>query len=140
MSLFSDVFSLPVYFEFFAIFSYYLHFAKFVCLLKRLRRLKQKWQKEKSNWDQANIQQKLGLVWSNRKKISQITKDYFYLTFFLLIILCSGPNYLSGDTCIAAIKWVCMCSPLMMMRGVIMTMRSHNNDKNTRFANDEWDD
>jgi hypothetical protein len=30
---------------------------------------------------------KLGLVWRNRKKISQIIKDYFYLPFFLLIIL-----------------------------------------------------
>jgi hypothetical protein len=43
---------------------------------------------EKSSWDQANICQKLGLVWRNRKKISQIIKDYFYLPFFLLIILC----------------------------------------------------
>jgi hypothetical protein len=43
---------------------------------------------EKSSWVQANIRQKLGLVWSNRKKISQIIKDYFYLPFFLLIILC----------------------------------------------------
>jgi hypothetical protein len=42
---FSDVFSLPVHFEFFAIFSYCLDFAKFVCLLKRLQRLKQEWQK-----------------------------------------------------------------------------------------------
>ncbi len=42
---FSDVFSLPVHFEFFAVFSYCLHFAKFVCLLKRLQRLKQEWQK-----------------------------------------------------------------------------------------------
>jgi hypothetical protein len=41
----------------------------------------------KSSWDQANIQQKLGLVWKNRKKISQIIEDYFYLPFFLLIIL-----------------------------------------------------
>ncbi len=45
---------------------------------------------EKSSCDQANIQQKLGLVWRNRKKISQIIKDYFYLPFFLLIILCTG--------------------------------------------------
>jgi hypothetical protein len=29
----------------------------------------------------------LGLVWRNRKKISQIIKDYFHLPFFLLIIL-----------------------------------------------------
>jgi hypothetical protein len=42
---------------------------------------------EKSSWDQANIWQKLGLVWRNGKKISQIIKDYFYLPFFLLIIL-----------------------------------------------------
>ncbi len=28
------------------------------------------------------------LVWRNRNKISQIHKDYFYLPFFLLIILC----------------------------------------------------
>jgi hypothetical protein len=44
---------------------------------------------EKSRWDQANSRQKPGLVWRNRKKISQITKDYFYLPFFLLIIFCS---------------------------------------------------
>ncbi len=42
---------------------------------------------EQSSWDQANILQKLGLVWRNRKKISQIIKDYLYLPFFLLIIL-----------------------------------------------------
>jgi hypothetical protein len=42
---------------------------------------------EKSRWDQANRRQKHGLVWRNRKKISQIIKDYFYLPFFLLIIL-----------------------------------------------------
>jgi hypothetical protein len=42
---------------------------------------------EKPRWDQAKRQQNLGLVWRNRKKISQIIKDYFYLPFFLLIIL-----------------------------------------------------
>ncbi len=42
---FSDVFSLPVHSEFFAVFSYCLHFAKFVCLLKTLQRLKQEKQK-----------------------------------------------------------------------------------------------
>jgi hypothetical protein len=42
---------------------------------------------EKSRRDQANRRQKLGLVWRNRKKISQIIKDYFCLPFFLLIIL-----------------------------------------------------
>jgi len=42
---------------------------------------------EKSSWDQANRRQKHGLVWRNRKKISQIINDYLYLPFFLLIIL-----------------------------------------------------
>jgi hypothetical protein len=42
---------------------------------------------EKSRWDQAKRRQKPGLVWRNRKKISQIIKDYFYLLFSLLIIL-----------------------------------------------------
>jgi hypothetical protein len=40
-----------------------------------------------SSWDQANRGGKLGLVWRNRKKISQIINDYLYLLFFLLIIL-----------------------------------------------------
>jgi hypothetical protein len=42
---------------------------------------------EESGWDKANRRQKLGLVRRNRKKISQIIKDYFYLPVFLLIIL-----------------------------------------------------
>ncbi len=37
----------------------------------------------------ANRRQNLGLVWRNRKKISQIINNYLCLTFFLLIILCS---------------------------------------------------
>ncbi len=41
---------------------------------------------KKSSCDQANIQQKLGLVWRNRQKISPIIKDYFYLPFLFLII------------------------------------------------------
>jgi hypothetical protein len=41
-----------------------------------------------SSRDQASRGQKLGLVWRNRKKISQIINDYLYLPFFLLIILC----------------------------------------------------
>jgi hypothetical protein len=44
---------------------------------------------EKSGWDQANRGEKLGLVWRNRKKISQIINDYLCLPFFLLIILWS---------------------------------------------------
>jgi hypothetical protein len=46
----------------------------------------------KFSWDLANRRQKLGLVWRFRKKISQIIKDYFYLPFFLLIILCPSTN------------------------------------------------
>jgi hypothetical protein len=42
---------------------------------------------EKSSWNQANRGKKIGLVWKNRKKISQIINDYLYLPFFLLIIL-----------------------------------------------------
>ncbi len=42
---------------------------------------------EKFSWDQANRGKKLGLVWRNRKKISQTINDYLCLLFFLLIIL-----------------------------------------------------
>jgi hypothetical protein len=42
---------------------------------------------EKSSWDPAKRREKLGLVWRNRKKISQIINDYLCLPFFLLILL-----------------------------------------------------
>jgi hypothetical protein len=42
-------------------------------------------QRDGKNW---------GLVWRNRKKISQIIKDYFHLPFFLLIILWGRYNNL----------------------------------------------
>jgi hypothetical protein len=77
MSLFSDVFSLPVHFEFFAIFSYCFYFAN-VCLPVKETAEIETGMTEMSSWDQANIRQKLGLVWRNRKKICQIIKDYFY--------------------------------------------------------------
>ncbi len=41
-----------------------------------------------SSRDQLNRGEKPGLVWRNRKKISQIINDYIYLPFFLWIILC----------------------------------------------------
>jgi hypothetical protein len=66
MSLFSDVFSLPVHFEFFTILSYCSHFAKFVCLLETEEI--ETGIAEKSSWDQTNIRQKLGLVWRNLKE------------------------------------------------------------------------
>ncbi len=65
-----------------------------ITFLKRLQKLKQETAEnetgmaENSRMDQANRQQKPGLVWRNRKKISQIIKDYFCLPSFLLIILC----------------------------------------------------
>jgi hypothetical protein len=55
--------------------------------LKQATAENEKGMTEKSRWDQPNRQQKPGLVGRNRKKISQIIKDYFYLPFFLLIIL-----------------------------------------------------
>ncbi len=60
-----------------------------VCLLVKETAEIETGMAEKSSWDQANIQKKPGLVWRNRNKISQIIKDYFYLPFFLLIILCT---------------------------------------------------
>ncbi len=68
---------------------------------------------EKSSWDQANIWQKLGLVWRNRKKISQIIKDSFYLPFFLLIILWTESNakcrHLNKFTCKGTLGQVFIC-------------------------------
>jgi hypothetical protein len=48
----------------------------------------------------ANRRQKLGLVWRNRKKISQIINDYLCLPFFLLIILC----YKVSPDCLLFVK------------------------------------
>jgi hypothetical protein len=81
---FSDVFTLPVHFEFLAIFSYCLHFAKFVYILVKQRK-------------DIYIEHRAGKAaflasWFGLEKkkgnISQIIEDYFYLPFFLLIILC----------------------------------------------------
>ncbi len=47
---------------------------------------KQEWQKSPAGTRQTDGKN-WGLVWRNRKKMSQIIKDYFYLPFFLLIIL-----------------------------------------------------
>ncbi len=56
---------------------------------------------EKSSYRtrQANIRQKLSLVWKNRKKISQIIIDNFYLPFFLLFILCFKVSARYSDLC-----------------------------------------
>jgi hypothetical protein len=50
---------------------------------------KQEWQKCPAGTRQTDGKN-WGLVWRNRKKISQIIKDYFHLLFFLLIILWPG--------------------------------------------------
>ncbi len=130
-------------------FSYSLHFAKFVCLLRHSSHSMffsimthpppaptepVFWQESPAGTrprDQANRLQKLGWVWRNRKKISQIIKDYIYLPFFLLIILCEPPfanlklsnlwfshkerfpsagggNLISGILCYNSDKWVPM--------------------------------
>jgi hypothetical protein len=49
--------------------------------------LKQEWQKSPAGTKQTDGK---NLVWFGEieRKISQIIKDYFYLPFFLLIILC----------------------------------------------------
>ncbi len=38
---------------------------------------------EKSSWDQANIRQKLGLVWRNRRKLAKLSKTAFRLNYFM---------------------------------------------------------
>jgi hypothetical protein len=66
MSFFSDVFSLPVHFEFISVFSYCLHFAK---LPVRETTEIETGMAEKSSWDQENMRQKLGLVWNGHYSI-----------------------------------------------------------------------
>ncbi len=85
MSLFSDVFYLPVLLN--SLQSFLLFTFCQVCLIVKETVKIETSMAEKSSWDLANIREKQGLVWRNRKKISQIIEDYFYLPFFLLIIL-----------------------------------------------------
>jgi hypothetical protein len=47
------------------------------------------------------------LVWRNRKKISQIIKDYFYLPFFLLIILWLLRTDIEKDGAVRTISHQC---------------------------------
>ncbi len=78
MSLFSDVFSLPVHLEFFSVFSYCLHFAKFVCLLKSLHTLKQEWQKSPAGTRQTYGKNQVWFGEIERKlaKLSKTTITY----------------------------------------------------------------
>jgi hypothetical protein len=89
MSLFSDVFSLLYILD--SLLSTQLFTFCQVCLLVKETAEIEPGMAENSSWDQAIIWQKLGLVWRNRKKISQIIKGYYYLPFFLLVILCPVP-------------------------------------------------
>jgi hypothetical protein len=57
-----------------------------IAFLQTLHRLKQEWQKSPA-LGPGKQTAKLGLVWRNRKNISQIINAYLYLPFFLLIIL-----------------------------------------------------
>jgi hypothetical protein len=97
MSLISDVFSHPVHFEFFA--SSLTVYILPICLpVKETAEIETGRQKSPAGTRQT-YGKKLSLVCLNRKKISQIIKDYFYLPFFLLIILCGKdsdpPNVLT---------------------------------------------
>ncbi len=58
---------------------------KMITFLKTLQRLKQEWHKSLA-LGPGKQTVKLGLVWRNRKKISQIINAYLYLPFFLLIV------------------------------------------------------
>jgi hypothetical protein len=48
-----------------------------------------------------------GLVWRNRKKISQIIKDYFHLPFFLLLFYGRGNQFSAYVTCFPAADLSC---------------------------------
>jgi hypothetical protein len=56
-----------------------------IAFLKTLHRLKQEWQKSPA-MGPGKQTAKNGLVWRNRKKISQIINAYLYLPFYLFIL------------------------------------------------------
>jgi hypothetical protein len=57
----------------------------------RLQKLKQEWQKSPAGTRQTDGK---NLVWSGEieRKLAKLSKDYFYLPFFLLIILWVSPS------------------------------------------------
>jgi hypothetical protein len=75
MSLFSDVFSISVEFESVQS-SLLLKFCQ-VCLIVKETAEIETGMAAKSRWDQANIRQKLGLVWRNRRKLAKLSKTTF---------------------------------------------------------------
>jgi hypothetical protein len=53
---------------------------------------------EKSNWDHANREEKLGLVWRNRKKISQFSMTTFtYRSSYYFFMVASIENFNKED-------------------------------------------
>jgi hypothetical protein len=95
MSNISEVFSVPVHFEFFAIFSYCLHVAKCVCLLKRQQRLKQKWQKSPAGTRQTYDK---NLVWFGdiERKLAKLSKATFTYRSSSSIFYAMGPRNHEG--------------------------------------------
>jgi hypothetical protein len=69
MSLFSDVFSLPVHFEFFAFCQVFLPVKENAEIETGMA--------ETSIRDQADIRQKIGLVWRIERKFAKLSKTTF---------------------------------------------------------------
>ncbi len=105
---------------------------------------------EKSSRDQANIRQKLSLVWRNGKKISQIIIDYFYLPFFLLFILWSLTSLLEdfavwafltlsysskGSPALAVLRWSDLDIGLQYMPNFLIIQFLFNS-KGTNLTNE----
>ena len=65
---------------------------------------------EKSSLGTANKRKKLGFVWRNIKKISQITNAYLYLPFFFLIILWPVSSFFNRQATYRgrALVWPCI--------------------------------
>ncbi len=99
MSNFSDVFSLPLHFEFVAIFSYCLHVAKFVCLLKRQQRLKQEQQKSPAGTRQTYDK---NLAWFGEieRKLAKLPKATFTYRSSSSLFYAMGPRNHEGKSTI----------------------------------------
>jgi hypothetical protein len=69
---------------------------KLMAFLKTLKKLKQEWQKSPA-LGPGKQTEKLGLVWRNRKKISQIINAYLYLPFFILIIYAMSKGFVTAN-------------------------------------------
>jgi hypothetical protein len=70
---------------------------KLIAFLKTLQRLEQELQVSPA-LDQANRGQKLGLVWRNRKKFSQMINAYLYITFLIILWIWTTDSDLEAYT------------------------------------------